>query len=88
LRQATAHHGILGLSDMITNGNLTTAARNRALKIMGWSALGVGVVAAAVYAGYEIRLRYRIKRRSPYELFGHAGDDATWVDDTEYGVGI
>ncbi len=68
--------------------NSTAAARNRALRILGWSALGVGVVAGALYAGYEIRLRRLIKRRSPYELFGHAGDDGTWLDDSEYGVGI
>ena len=65
----------------------TKAARNRALRVVGWSALGLGIVTAALYAGYEIRLR-RFRNRSPYEMFGHAGDDTRWMDTTEYGVGI
>jgi hypothetical protein len=68
--------------------SMTECGSNKALRILGWSALGVSVVAAALYAGYELRLRWLIKRRTPYELFGHAGDDAAWIDDTEYGVGI
>lgn len=67
---------------------MTTAARNRVLKALGWSALGVSVVAGALWAGYEIRLRRVIKRRTPYELFSHSGDDGQWADDTEYGVGV
>ncbi|MEO8726086.1 MAG: hypothetical protein ABI383_08160 [Acidobacteriaceae bacterium] len=65
-----------------------TRGSDKLLRILVWSSVGVSVVAAALYAGYEIRLRRLIKRRSPYELFGHAGDDPTWIDDTEYGVGI
>jgi len=65
----------------------TKAARNRALMIVGWTSLGLGIVAAALYAGYEIRLR-RFRNRSPYEMFGHAGDDTNWMDSSEYGVGI
>jgi hypothetical protein len=72
---------------MTENGSVM-AARNKALIILGWSAVGVGVVAAALYAGYEIRLRRIIKRRSPYEMYSHSGDDSSWIDTTEYGVGI
>jgi hypothetical protein len=72
----------------MTNENATVMQRNRALKVVGWSALGLGVVAGALWAGYELRLRYVIKRRSPYEMFGHAGDDVEWGEDAEYGVGV
>lgn len=63
------------------------SARHRVFRILGWSAVGVGVLAAAFYAGYEIR-SYRFRTRSPYQIFGHAGDDQSWLDSSEYGVGI
>jgi len=81
--------GILGRKGwMLVLGEMTAAAQRKIIKIVGWSALGIGVVAGALWAGYEIRLRRLIKRRTPYEMFSHSGDAGEWTDDTEYGVGV
>ena len=63
----------------------TTAAR-----ALAWFAVGFGVVAAALYAGRELRIRYRLKKRTPYDYFAHAGDELQDSQEytAEYGVGI
>lgn len=45
----------------------------------------VGIAALGVYIGYELRSRYKFMRRTPYDIFSHAGDS---VPAAEYGVGI
>ena len=56
-------------------------------RTVGWVAVGVGVVAAALYAGIKLRMHYR-RPRSPYESFSHAGDNGAFDLGSEYGVGI
>jgi hypothetical protein len=56
-----------------------------ALKAIGWSSVALGVVALGVYVGRELRLRYKFNRRTPYDLYSHAGDE---MKSAEYGMGI
>jgi hypothetical protein len=56
-----------------------------ALKAIGWTSVAVGVVALGVYVGRELRLRYKFNRRTPYDLYSHAGDQ---MQSAEYGMGI
>ena len=49
-----------------------------------WVTGAVAVVAAGLYAGKELRSRYKFKRRTPYDYYAHSGDRS----DLEFGVGI
>ena len=50
-----------------------------------WIAGGVGVLTLGLLAGRELRVRYKFKRRTPYDYYAHAGDR---TPDLEFGVGI
>lgn len=50
-----------------------------------WVAGGMGVVTLGLLAGRELRGRYKVKRRSPYDYYAHAGDQTSGLD---FGVGI
>jgi hypothetical protein len=56
-----------------------------ALKAIGWSSVAVGVVALGLYVGRELRQRYKFNRRTPYDLYSHAGDE---MQSDAYGMGI
>jgi len=56
-----------------------------ALKAIGWSSVAVGVVALGLYVGRELRQRYKFNRRTPYDLYSHAGDQ---MQSDAYGMGI
>ena len=49
-----------------------------------WVTGAVAVVAAGLYAGRELRSRYKLRRRTPYDYYAHSGDRS----DLEFGVGI
>lgn len=57
-----------------------------ACRVAAWASLAVGVIAVGIYAGRELRSRYRFSRRTPYDIFAHAGDKVPPVAD--YGVGV
>ena len=62
--------------------------RGRAERIAiaaAWIAGGIGVVALGLLAGRELRVRYKVKRRTPYDYYAHSGDR---TPDLEFGVGI
>ena len=50
-----------------------------------WVAGGVGVLTLGLLAGRELRVRYKMNRRTPYDYYAHAGDQ---TPDLEFGVGI
>ena len=50
-----------------------------------WIAGGIGVVALGLLAGRELRVRYKVKRRTPYDYYSHSGDR---TPDLEFGVGV
>lgn len=56
-----------------------------ALKAIGWTSVALGVTALGLYVGRELRQRYKFKRRTPYDLYAHAGDQ---MHSAEYGMGI
>ena len=56
-----------------------------ALKAIGWTSVALGVTALGLYVGRELRQRYKFKRRTPYDLYSHAGDQ---MKNAEYGMGI
>ncbi len=62
--------------------------RSRTEKVVvtaAWIAGGIGVVALGLLAGRELRVRYKVKRRTPYDYYAHSGDR---TPDLEFGVGI
>ena len=57
-----------------------------ACKIVGWTSVAVGIAALGLYhVGRELRSRYKFRRRTPYDVFSHAGDRISAAD---YGIGI
>ena len=65
------------------------AAESRiVLRNVGLVSAGITVLAVSVVVGRELRQRYKFHRRTPYDLYSHAGDDNRRVADLEFGVGI
>lgn len=54
------------------------------MRYLGWASVAVSVAALGVFAGKELRQRYKFKRRTPSDFYSHAGDELP----TEYGMGI
>ena len=74
---------LASMPDVALPGN-----RSRAEKLAlaaAWVAGGIGVVALGLLAGRELRVRYKVKRRTPYDYYAHTGDQTA---DLEFGVGI
>ena len=55
------------------------------LTTVGWVSAALGAVAVGLIVGRELRLRYKFNRRTPYDLYAHAGDE---LPDVDFGVGI
>ena len=55
-------------------------------RIVGWASVALGMAALGLYVGRELRLRYKFNKRTPYDIFSHAGDAFPAAD--YYGVGI
>jgi len=55
------------------------------LKTVGWVSAALGAVALGLIVGREIRQRYKLNRRTPYDLYAHSGDE---LPDVDSGVGI
>jgi hypothetical protein len=56
---------------------------NTALQIITWFSVGMAVAALGIYVGAELRSRYRFKKRTPYDFYSNAGEEAG-----EFGVGV
>lgn len=54
------------------------------LRAISWTGVALGVTALGLFVGRELRLRYKIRHRTPADLFSHAGETFS----AEYGVGI
>lgn len=54
------------------------------LRNVGLVSAGITVLAVGVVVGRELRHRYKFSRRTPYDLYAHAGDRA---QELEFGVG-
>ena len=55
------------------------------VRILGWASVATGAVAVGFYVGRNLRARYLLNHRTPYDFYAHAGDNSNSV---EYGVGI
>lgn len=77
------------LTDTLTSIESSLPHKRSAVKQMAvaatWIAAGVGIVALGLAAGRELRLRYKFKRRTPYDLYSHSGDE---TPDVDFGVGV
>ena len=56
------------------------------LRNIGLLSAGVTVVAIGVMVGRELRNRYKFNRRTPYDVYAHAGDEQQ-VEELEFGLG-
>ena len=56
------------------------------LRKIGLLSAGVTVVAIGVMVGNELRKRYKFNRRTPYDVYAHAGDEQQ-VEELEFGLG-
>lgn len=59
-------------------------SESKALRAVGWFSVGMAIATVGIYLGFELRSRYKFKRRTPYDFYTHA--DAQPAN--EYGVGI
>jgi hypothetical protein len=55
----------------------------KALRVIGWFSMGMAVATVGICLGFEIRSRYKFKRRTPYDFYSNAAQPAN-----EFGVGI
>ena len=64
----------------------TQQSARRIAMTAAWVTGALAVLAGGLYAGKELRTRYKVKRRTPYDYYAHAGDRRT--TDLDFGVGI
>lgn len=55
-----------------------------ALRVITWFSVGMAVAALGIFVGAELRSRSRFKKRTPYDFYANAGEQAT----SEFGVGV
>ena len=63
----------------------STSTASKIGKAILWTSLGVAVVMGAIFAGLKLRA-HRLRNRTPYDSFSHAGDNLNST--AEYGMGI
>jgi hypothetical protein len=59
-------------------------SEKKALRVIGWFSMGMAVAALSIYLGYEVRSRYKFRKRTPYDFYTNAGETHA----SEYGMGI
>ena len=65
----------------------TASGSSGALRAVGWTSVALAVTALGLFVGRELRLRYKIRHRTPSDFFSHAGEDGSEFS-TEFGMGI
>ena len=55
-----------------------------ALRVITWFSMGMAVAALGLFLGYELRIRYKFKRRTPYDFYSKAAEQHA----SEFGMGI
>jgi len=55
------------------------------IQILGWTSVATGALTVGYFIGRNLRARYRLNHRTPYDFYSHAGDNGQGI---EYGVGI
>jgi hypothetical protein len=55
------------------------------IQILGWTSVATGALTVGFFVGRNIRARYLMNHRTPYDFYSHAGDNGHSI---EYGVGV
>ena len=55
------------------------------IRVLGWTSVATGAVTVGFFVGRNLRARYLLNHRTPYDYYSHAGDNGNGI---EYGVGI
>ena len=74
-----------GQEDGWVGEELASAWAKPLVRFVGLASLVVGVTAAGLLVGRELRIRYKFKRRTPLDFFSKAGEA---LAGTEYGMGV
>lgn len=64
--------------------NLSSDRDCALFRYFGWASVAFTVAALGVFAGRELRQRYKFNRRTPSDFYSHAGDKQP----SEFGMGI
>ena len=54
------------------------------MKVVGWISLGLAVAALGIFAGRELRSRYKFNRRTPYDFYDHTAGKQP----SDFGLGV
>jgi hypothetical protein len=65
--------------------NSSASTASKIGKAILWTGLGLAVVMGALFTGLKLRA-HRLRNRTPYDTFSHAGDHLN--SSAEYGMGI
>lgn len=60
------------------------ASERKTLRVIGWFSAGMAVATLGIYLGYELRVRYKFRHRTPYDFYANAEPQPA----TDFGVGI
>lgn len=55
------------------------------VRIVGWVSVATGALAVGYLVGRNLRARYLLNHRTPYDFYSHAGDNGNNV---EFGMGV
>jgi hypothetical protein len=72
--------------ELITGTEMAAEEKSekKALRVIGWFSMGMAVAALSIYLGYEVRSRYKFRKRTPYDFYSNSGETHA----SEYGMGI
>jgi hypothetical protein len=83
--EAKIQDGLAQIPALVESAMPSRRSKTHPLAITAaWVAAGVGVLTLGLIAGRELRIRYKLKRRTPYDYYAQAGDP----QDLEFGIGI
>ena len=67
-----------------TEAALEKETEHKALRAVGWFSVGMAIASLGIFIGFELRSRYKVKRRTPYDFYSNAEAQQA----NEFGVGI
>lgn len=67
-----------------TEAEIEKETDHKALRAVGWFSVGMAIASLGIFIGFELRSRYKFKRRTPYDFYSNAESQQA----NEFGVGI
>jgi hypothetical protein len=58
--------------------------RTSKLRVIGWFSMGMAAAAVGIFLGRELLIRYKFKRRTPYDFYSNSAEQQA----SEFGMGI